>query len=88
MYRWITTNSGSICVYDFPDLEQLFHGHGSIYRWATPSCIVFNSTTLAFIMPIEPISGDTHHFSVRQLDQAELNDPLEKFASILLQVRL
>lgn len=86
MYRWTTITSGSISVHDFPDLEQLFFGHGPIYRWVTPSYIIFNSTSLAFIMPTEPLAGDESCFAVRQLNQAELDDPMDKFASILLQV--
>lgn len=88
MYRWIMITSGSLSVHDFPDLESLFIGHGSIYRWATPSCIIFNSNSLAFIMPTEPVPGEKHQFVVRQLNQEELDDPMERFASILLQVKI
>lgn len=84
MYRWTIITAGSLSVYDFPDLEQLFVGHGRIYRWATPSCAIFNTASLAFIMPTEPVPSDKNCFAVRQLNQAELNDPMEHFAGILL----
>lgn len=88
MYRWTTIASESISVHDFPDLEQLFLGHGHIYRWATLSCMIFNSNSLAFIMPTESVPGDNDRFAVRQLNQEEIDDPVEKFAGILLWVQV
>lgn len=86
MWRWTMIISGFPSVYDFPDLAALFEGHGPIFRWATPSFIVFNSTSLAFIMPTEPVQGHKDHFAIRQLNQAELDDPMERFTGALLRV--
>lgn len=86
MYRWISIASASLIIHDFPDLEKLFLDHGQIYRWATQGCIVFNTTSLALVMPTALLPGDSGRYAVRQLTPDEINDPGAYFSSVMMQV--
>lgn len=86
MYRWISIASSSLIVHDFPDLQELFLDRGPIYRWATHGCIVFNTSSLAFVMPTALLPGNPERYAVRTLTQEEIDDPGAHFSDVMMQV--
>lgn len=86
MHRWTLVAVRHVSVHDLPELEELFKDQGPIRRWATDKLLVFSSRSMAFILPHRGITG-TQGYAVRSLTQDEIDDPVDKFADILMQVQ-